>query len=166
MNQLLSPFLLEEQWEEDGSRKKDATQKNGGDEASLSKENSEGCGDAAKQKPVGMDADAVERRTCWDAARLHIVEVLSFAVQFHSHRIKYYIMRHSVLQRVMKLVRHRNKNLALAALRFLRCFCVFGVLVCVRVRVFVCLSVGSSTEIVQHIVLQRFNECVLHRDKI
>ena len=50
----------------------------------------------------------------------HVCELLSFCVQKHSYRIKYFILRNNVLTKVLKLARHRDKCLVLAALRFLR----------------------------------------------
>ncbi len=83
--------------------------------------------------------ETLERRICWDVARLHIIEVLSFAVQHHGHRFKYYVMRHPAVPRVLKLVRHKDKYLALAAVRFLRYVCMYVCVymcVCVFTHVF------------------------------
>jgi len=45
-------------------------------------------------------AEEQDRREAWDAARKHVVELLSFAVEHHSFRIKYYMLRHDVLHKV------------------------------------------------------------------
>jgi len=50
----------------------------------------------------------------------HVCELLSFCVQKHSYRIKYFILRNNVLAKVLRLARHRDKCLVLAALRFFR----------------------------------------------
>lgn len=50
----------------------------------------------------------------------HVCELLSFCVQKHSYRIKYFILRNNVLAKVLRLARSRDKCLVLAALRFFR----------------------------------------------
>ena len=50
----------------------------------------------------------------------HVCELLSFCVQKHSYRIKYFILRNNVLAKVLRLARHRDKCLVLASLRFFR----------------------------------------------
>merc|ERR1719217_1333882 len=50
----------------------------------------------------------------------HVCELLSFCVQKHSYRIKYFILRNNVLAKVLRLAKHRDKCLVLAAMRFFR----------------------------------------------
>lgn len=83
MDGLLSPFLHEDKWGPDGTPVVDAASGAPGD------------ADAAVDGGLAESSDAAERRACWDCARCHIIDLLSFAVQHHSHRIKYYIMRHN-----------------------------------------------------------------------
>ena len=50
----------------------------------------------------------------------HVCELLSFCVQKHSYRIKYFILRNNVLAKVLRLASSLDKCLVLAALRFFR----------------------------------------------
>eukprot|EP00249_Psilotum_nudum_P024111 c29096_g3_i1 orf=446-3331(+) len=50
----------------------------------------------------------------------NICEILCFCVQHHSYRIKYYILRKNVIEKVMQLTQRREKYLVVAAVRFLR----------------------------------------------
>lgn len=49
-----------------------------------------------------------------------IMELLCFCVTHHTFRIKYYILRHNVVQKVLVLLHCRQQWLVLAAIRFLR----------------------------------------------
>uniref|UniRef100_A0A061R721 Protein phosphatase 4 regulatory subunit 3 n=1 Tax=Tetraselmis sp. GSL018 TaxID=582737 RepID=A0A061R721_9CHLO len=49
-----------------------------------------------------------------------IVELLCFCVQNHSYRIKYYILRNNVVEKVLRLLKCSQKWLVVAAVRFLR----------------------------------------------
>ncbi|KAK9907487.1 hypothetical protein WJX75_004578 [Coccomyxa subellipsoidea] len=49
-----------------------------------------------------------------------IVDLLCFCVQQHSYRIKYYVLRNNVVEKVLKLLNRREKWLVVAAVRFLR----------------------------------------------
>mmetsp|Transcript_36846 Transcript_36846/g.103965 ORF Transcript_36846/g.103965 Transcript_36846/m.103965 type:complete len:862 (+) Transcript_36846:313-2898(+) len=49
-----------------------------------------------------------------------IVELLCFCVQHHSFRIKYYILRNHVVEKVLRLLRCPQRWLMVAAVRFLR----------------------------------------------
>lgn len=49
-----------------------------------------------------------------------IVELLCFCVTAHSYRIKYYILRNNVVEKVLRLLRRRERWLNAAAVRFLR----------------------------------------------
>lgn len=76
--------------------------------------------------PMNGDADAetgVEEVVGGDSVlstQQHVCELLSFCVQKHSYRIKYFILRNNVLAKVLRLARHRDKCLVLASLRFFR----------------------------------------------
>ena len=50
----------------------------------------------------------------------HIVDLLCFCVTQHSYRIKYYVLRTDVMQKVVKLLKRKEKWVVLAGLRFLR----------------------------------------------
>eukprot|EP00897_Mesotaenium_endlicherianum_P000812 jgi/Mesen1/10731/ME000090S10192 len=50
----------------------------------------------------------------------NICELLCFCVQHHSFRIKYYVLRNNVVEKVLRLTRRREKHLVVAAVRFLR----------------------------------------------
>lgn len=49
-----------------------------------------------------------------------VVELLCSCVAQHSYRIKYYILRNNVVEKVLKLLRRREQWLVVAAVRFLR----------------------------------------------
>lgn len=48
------------------------------------------------------------------------IELLCFCVQHHSFRIKYYVLRNNVVEKVLNLMQRREKYLVVAAVRFLR----------------------------------------------
>jgi hypothetical protein len=121
----------------DQSKLKDSQ---GSSAAGRSAENAGDSSGGGKIADASTPQEIQERRICWDAARLHIVEVLSFAVQHHGHRFKYYVMRHPAVPKVLKLVRHKDKYLALAAIRFLRYVCVH-MFMCVRYYFCACMCV-------------------------
>ncbi|CAI5975645.1 unnamed protein product [Closterium sp. NIES-64] len=50
-----------------------------------------------------------------------ICDLLCFCVQHHSFRMKYYVLRNSVAEKVLRLTQRREKYLSVAAIRFLRC---------------------------------------------
>ena len=113
MDDLMSPFLQAERWSVDGRYYKDGHP-----------EGAPGGGAVSRH----CTAEEQGRREAWDAARKHVVELLSFAVEDtgsghgsrHGFRIKYYMLRHDVLQKVLVLLEQPDKHLILAALRFLR----------------------------------------------
>lgn len=47
------------------------------------------------------------------SARQHVCEILSFCVQKHSYRIKYFILRNNVINKVLTLAKLRDKCLVL-----------------------------------------------------
>jgi hypothetical protein len=54
------------------------------------------------------------------ASRNHICEVLSFCVQAHGYRIKYFILRNNIVAKVLRLLQCRDAFLRLVAIRFVR----------------------------------------------
>jgi protein phosphatase-4 regulatory subunit 3 len=48
------------------------------------------------------------------------IELLCFCVQNHSFRIKYYVLRNNIVEKVLNLMQRREKYLVVAAVRFLR----------------------------------------------
>lgn len=50
----------------------------------------------------------------------NICELLCFCVQHHSYRIKHYVMKNQVMEKVLQLTTRREKHLVVAAVRFLR----------------------------------------------
>lgn len=50
----------------------------------------------------------------------NICELLCFCVQHHAYRIKHYVMRNQVMEKVLQLTSRREKHLVVAAVRFLR----------------------------------------------
>ena len=51
---------------------------------------------------------------------LLIIELLSYCISQHSYRIKYFILRNNVVDKILKLLERPEKSLACAALRFLK----------------------------------------------
>ncbi|KAK3281899.1 hypothetical protein CYMTET_10332 [Cymbomonas tetramitiformis] len=49
-----------------------------------------------------------------------IIELLCYCVKHHSYRIKYYVLRNNVVEKVLKLTQRSEKFLVIAAVRFLR----------------------------------------------
>ena len=74
----------------------------------------------AMHEMAAVAARRRERKACWDCARKHVVELLSFSVEHHGHRIKYYMLRNNVMQAVTHLLSEADKHLVLTALKFLR----------------------------------------------
>ncbi|EFJ22511.1 hypothetical protein SELMODRAFT_416323 [Selaginella moellendorffii] len=50
----------------------------------------------------------------------NICELMCFCVLHHGYRMKYYVMRNNVVEKVLRLVRRKEKVLVVAAVRFLR----------------------------------------------
>ena len=50
----------------------------------------------------------------------HACELLSFCVQMHGFRIKYYVLKNDVIAKVLTLAHFREKHLVLTAIRFVR----------------------------------------------
>jgi protein phosphatase-4 regulatory subunit 3 len=50
----------------------------------------------------------------------NICELMCFCVQHHRFRIRYYVMRNNVVEKILRLTRRREKYLVVAAVRFLR----------------------------------------------
>ncbi len=56
-----------------------------------------------------------------DATALgHIVELFNYCVTNHCYRIKYFVLRNNLVEKVLKLLHRREKWLVIAAVRFLR----------------------------------------------
>mmetsp|Transcript_171 Transcript_171/g.271 ORF Transcript_171/g.271 Transcript_171/m.271 type:complete len:981 (+) Transcript_171:744-3686(+) len=53
-------------------------------------------------------------------AHHHITELLSFCVQTHGYRIKYFVMRNDIVMKVLRLLHSKDKYLVLDAIRFVR----------------------------------------------
>lgn len=49
-----------------------------------------------------------------------IIDLLCFCVMHHSFRMKYYVLRNNVVEKVLRLTRWRERYLVVAAIRFLR----------------------------------------------
>ncbi|KAG1672117.1 hypothetical protein FOA52_001704 [Chlamydomonas sp. UWO 241] len=49
-----------------------------------------------------------------------VVDLFCFFVQHHSYRVKYYVLRSHMIEKVLRVVRRRERWLACAAVRFLR----------------------------------------------
>ena len=61
----------------------------------------------------------VPDETC-SVAQHHITELLSFCVQTHGYRIKYFVVKKSVVSKVLRLLSSRDKHLVLDAIRLAR----------------------------------------------
>jgi len=64
-----------------------------------------------------------ERRKRLETERVahhHITELLSFCVQTHGYRIKYFVLRNCIVSKVLKLLHSKDKHLVLDAIRFVR----------------------------------------------
>jgi len=51
---------------------------------------------------------------------LNVVDLLCYCVRHHSYRVKYYILRNNVVDKVLRLTRRRERAVAVAAVRFMR----------------------------------------------
>jgi hypothetical protein len=69
----------------------------------------------ARHRAFGAVSAATAR-----VAEHHICELLSFCVQTHGYRIKYYMLRNGVVHAVLGLLERREKHLVLDAIRFMR----------------------------------------------
>lgn len=69
---------------------------------------------AGQQQPAGKQVEVTARTLGL------VVELLCFCVQHHGYRIKYYTLRNNVVEKVLKLLRRRERWLVVAAVRFLR----------------------------------------------
>ncbi|KAJ7531832.1 hypothetical protein O6H91_14G061000 [Diphasiastrum complanatum] len=50
----------------------------------------------------------------------HICELLCFCVKHHGFRIRYYVMRNNLVEKILRLTRRKEKYLVVAAVRFFR----------------------------------------------
>tara|TARA_B100000513_G_C11901502_1_gene185521 strand:- start:355 stop:2586 length:2232 start_codon:yes stop_codon:yes gene_type:complete len=84
---------------------------------------------AAGTAPLGAEASEVVEIVKVDeegandgvlSARQHVCEILSFCVQKHSYRIKYFILRNNIINKVLTLAKLKDKCLVLAVVRFFR----------------------------------------------
>lgn len=80
-----------------------------------------------RKKPEKSTAEDRSAQAHWrklnETARVaehHITELLSVCVQTHGYRIKYYILRNSIVSKVLLLLDSREKHLVLDAIRFVR----------------------------------------------
>ena len=134
MDALLSPFLQPDMWTEHGLLKKDQDKEREEEQAAkdalaaaVADNGGDGGGAGSQAHRDAMQEMAVvaarrrERKASWDCARKHVVELLSFSVEHHGHRIKYYMLRNNVMQAVTQLLSSEaDKHLVLTALKFLR----------------------------------------------
>nr|XP_024382924.1 serine/threonine-protein phosphatase 4 regulatory subunit 3-like isoform X3 [Physcomitrium patens] len=67
-----------------------------------------------------VDAGKGMKRTVAPEILGNICELMCFCVQHHRFRIKYYVMRNHVVEKVLRLIRRKEKYLVVAAVRFLR----------------------------------------------
>ncbi|XP_024390933.1 uncharacterized protein [Physcomitrium patens] len=67
-----------------------------------------------------IDVGKGTRRTITPEILGNVCELMCFCVQHHQFRIKYYVMRNHVVEKVLRLTRRKEKYLVVAAVRFLR----------------------------------------------
>ncbi|CAM9767687.1 unnamed protein product, partial [Phaeothamnion confervicola] len=82
-----------------------------------------GMGAAAENGAAGAEAGAHlgdDESASAKAAKGHACDLLSFCVRAHTYRMKYFVLRHSIVARVLRLLQYRDKFLKLGAVRFLR----------------------------------------------
>ena len=56
--------------------------------------------------------------TAMRSSQIHVVDLLCFAVEQHTYRIKYYVLRKNVVGMSLRLLQCREKHVQLAAIRF------------------------------------------------
>jgi protein phosphatase-4 regulatory subunit 3 len=70
---------------------------------------------------VASSSSTSPATTCAKPGTLMLVlDLLCYCVTQHSYRIKYYILRNNVVEKVLRLLKRRERTVATAALRFLR----------------------------------------------
>jgi len=72
-------------------------------------------GRSPKERELARQARETAR-----VAEHHITDLLSFCVQTHGYRIKYYVLRNNVVSKVLRLLYSSEKYLVLDAIRFAR----------------------------------------------
>jgi len=70
----------------------------------------------AAPAPASLSSDDA----CVQAGKNYVCEMLSFFVKLHGFRIKYFILRNNVVQKVVLLLHCRQKHIRLSAVRFVR----------------------------------------------
>ena len=50
--------------------------------------------------------------------QIQVIDLLCFAVEQHTYRIKYYVLRKNVVGMALNLLKYREKHVQLAAIRF------------------------------------------------
>lgn len=72
-----------------------------------------------EKKPAGSGGGAPTSPVpAWTLVKT--IELLCFCAQHHSFRIKYYVLRNNVVEKVLNLMQRREKYLVVASVRFLR----------------------------------------------
>lgn len=78
-------------------------------------------GNPDHNKRVGAAYGQIEKPSYVTPEILAILcELLCFCVQHHSYRIKYYVLRNKVMEKVLRLTMRREKYIVVAAVRFFR----------------------------------------------
>ena len=89
------------------------------------------------------DASSLARENhATKSAKLQICELMSFCVQSHGYRIKYFALRDDLLEKVLSLLRFRDQHLKLAAVRLIR--------VCIGLKVRLWAEPPAETRSTQH----------------
>eukprot|EP00612_Vaucheria_litorea_P005847 CAMPEP_0171466924 /NCGR_PEP_ID=MMETSP0945-20130129/9613_1 /TAXON_ID=109269 /ORGANISM="Vaucheria litorea, Strain CCMP2940" /LENGTH=892 /DNA_ID=CAMNT_0011995239 /DNA_START=408 /DNA_END=3086 /DNA_ORIENTATION=- len=70
--------------------------------------------------PFWNDDDEIEAGTASKISRAYLCDLLSYCVRAHTYRMKYFLLRNHIVNRVLRLTRLKDKFLQLAAVRFLR----------------------------------------------
>lgn len=72
--------------------------------------------------PRSAEDRQLERKAAETArvAEHHITDLLSFCVQTHGFRIKYFVLNKDIISKVLRLLHSRDKHLVLSAIRFAR----------------------------------------------
>lgn len=95
--------------------KEDGRDHKGGTTSELSKE-----GNAAAEVPEKRSHGTACGAKPTDEVLLSLVDFLSFCIRNHGYRVKYFVLRNYVLERVMGLADRHEKHVVLGAIRFLR----------------------------------------------
>jgi hypothetical protein len=138
---LLNP-LQKKAWEQDtptatATATEMAVESQSSDTQSLDPEELPVSSETTTTTADAVTASVTQYPTCH--ARNHVCELLTYCVRCHNYRIKYFLLRCNMVERILALLEYKEKYLQLSAIRFIRACIGHKVApVCVYIYIYIC----------------------------